>query len=204
LEQAQAIASTPSTELARLLEKFPADTQTAAKPLLARLGANLEQQRARLDALSPLLSGGDVGRGRQIFTGAKAACAACHRVSGQGGLIGPNLSTIAEVRSGRDLLESVVYPSASIVQSYHPFVVMTKDGQSLFGILIRETPEAVWLRGADLSEVKIETSRIASMIESPVSLMPQGLDVALSADELRDLMAFLQSLKRLTSSAPER
>jgi putative heme-binding domain-containing protein len=97
-----------------------------------------------------------------------------------------------------------VYPSASIVQGYHPFIVATRDGQSLFGILIRETPEAVWLRGADLTEVKIETGRIASMMESPISLMPQGLDAALSKDELRDLLAFLQSLKKLTSSAPER
>jgi putative heme-binding domain-containing protein len=204
LEKAPAITSTPATDLAHLLEKFPKDTQTTAKPLLARLGADLDRQRARLEELSPLLSGGDVGHGRQVFIGQKAACTTCHRVSGQGGLIGPNLSAIAEVRSSRDLLESVVYPSASIVQGYHPFIVTTKDGQSLFGILIRETPEAVWLRGADLAEVKVETSRIASMVESPVSLMPQGLDATLSKDELRDLLAFLQSLKKLSASAPER
>ena len=110
------------------------------------------------------------------------------------------------MRAGRDLLESVVYPSASIVQGYQTLTVAPRDGQSHFGILIRETPEAVWLRGADLdlTEVKVETARIATMFESPVSLMPQGLDAALSAEELRDLLAFLQSLKRLSAAAPER
>lgn len=204
LEKAPAITSTRADDLARLLEEYPAATQSAAKPLLALLGANLERQRARLEELSPLLNGGDVGRGKQVFFDQKATCVACHRVSGQGGVIGPNLSTIAEVRSGRDLLESVVFPSASIVQSYHPFNVGTRDGQSHFGMLIRETPEAVWLRAVDLTEVKIETAQIATMAEAPISLMPQGLDAILSADELRDLLAFLQSLKTIRSSAPER
>nr|MDQ3625005.1 HEAT repeat domain-containing protein [Verrucomicrobiota bacterium] len=204
LEKTAAVANVPADELARLLNKFPAETQAAAKPLLARLGADLEKQRAQLEALSPLLAGGDVGRGKQVFFGQKAACAACHRVSGQGGLAGPNLTAIAAVRAGRDLLESVLYPSASIVQGYQPFNVETTDGATHIGILVRQTQEAVWLRGADLTEVKIDTARIASMAESAVSLMPQGLNAALSPEELRDLLAFLQSLKRLSSAAPER
>lgn len=211
LEKTPAVANVPAEELARLLNKFPTGTQAAAKPLLARLGADLERRSANreassplLKALSPLLVGGDIGRGRQVFFGPKSACAVCHRVSGQGGLIGPNLTTIAEVRAGRDLLESVVYPSASIVQGYRAFSVETTDGAGHAGILVRETPEAVWLRGADLAEVKIERARIAAMTESAVSLMPQGLDAALSREELRDLLAFLQSLKKLSSAAAER
>jgi putative heme-binding domain-containing protein len=163
----------------------------------------LEKQKAHLEDLSAYLAGGDIGRGQQLYFG-KAACAACHRVSGQGGLIGPNLTGIAEVRTGRDLLESVIYPSASIVQGYQPFNIQTQDGQSYSGILVRQTPDAVWLRGADLAEVKVEAQRIASMTESTVSLMPQGLDTALSRDEFRDLLAFLQSLKRLSAAAVER
>jgi putative heme-binding domain-containing protein len=97
----------------------------------------------------------------------------------------------------------VVYPSASIVQGYQPFNVQTQDGQSYAGILVRQTPEAVWLRGADLAEAKIDAPRIASMTESKVSLMPQGLDAALNREEFRDLLAFLQSLKRLSASAVE-
>ena len=100
--------------------------------------------------------------------------------------------------------ESVVYPSASIVQGYQPFNVQTRDGQSYSGLLVRQTTDAVWLRGADQAEVKVDAQRIASMTESTVSLMPQGLDATLSRDEFRDLLAYLQSLKRLSSAAAER
>jgi putative heme-binding domain-containing protein len=203
LERTPATQSVTSDELVRLLRKYPTTTQAAAKPLLARLGADLEKQKAHLEELSAHLASGDIGRGQQIFFG-KAACAACHRVSGQGGLIGPNLTGIAEVRTGRDLLESVVYPSASIVQGYQPFNVQTRDGQSYSGLLVRQAADAVWLRGADQAEVKVDAQRIVSMTESTVSLMPQGLDATLSRDEFRDLLAYLQSLKRLSSSAAER
>jgi putative heme-binding domain-containing protein len=203
LDRTPATQSVTSDELMRLLRKYPATTQAAAKPLLARLGADLEKQKSHLEELSAHLAGGDIGRGQQIFFG-KAACAACHRVSGQGGLIGPNLTGIAEVRTGRDLLESVVYPSASIVQGYQPFNVQTRDGQSYSGLLVRQAPDAVWLRGADQLEVKVDAQQIVSMTESTVSLMPQGLDATLGRDEFRDLFAYLQSLKRLSSSAPER
>jgi putative heme-binding domain-containing protein len=119
----------------------------------------------------------------------------------------PDLSEGAattERPAGRDLLEAVVYPSASIVQGYQPFNVQTRDGQSYSGILVRQAHDAVWLRGADQAEVKVDAQRIVSMTESTVSLMPQGLDAILGRDEFRDLLAYLQSLKRLTSAAAER
>ena len=90
------------------------------------------------------------------------------------------------------------------MQGYQPFNVQTRDGQSYSGLLVRQAPEAVWLRGADQAEVKVDAQRIVSMTESTVSLMPQGLDATLSRDEFRDLLAYLQSLKRLTSAAAER
>ncbi len=202
LEKAPAARQLSADELARLLGKYPATTQAAARPLLGALGVDLEKQKARLEELSALLSGGDIARGKLLFF-SKAVCATCHTVSGQGGVIGPNLTTIAEVRTGRDLLESVVFPSASIVQGYEPYTIETKDGQFHNGILARQTPEAVWIRGADLAETKIEMSRIGSMAVSPISIMPQGLDAALTREEFRDLLAYLQSLKRLTSFAPD-
>jgi putative heme-binding domain-containing protein len=169
---------------------------------LKRLGTDLAQQESRLDELSALLEDGDFSRGKQLFF-EKATCAICHRVSGQGGLYGPNLSTIAEIRGGRDLLESLLYPSASIVQGYHAMILETDAGEMLAGLLTRETADAVWLRGVDQAERRIDAGAIRSLRESPVSLMPQGLDQTLSHDELRDLLAFLQGLKRSSASAPD-
>jgi len=162
----------------------------------------LEKQKTRLEGLSALLTGGDVGRGKLVFFG-KAVCATCHAVRGQGGAIGPDLTSIAEVRAGRDLLESIVLPSASIVQGFEPYTIETKDGQMHAGNITQQTPQAVWLRGPDLAETKIETARIASMAQSASSLMPQGLDAVLTREELRDLLAYVQSLKRLSANAPD-
>ncbi len=203
-EKTPAAVNLSADELGRLFGKYPASVPSAARPLLQRLGANLEQQQIRLEELNELLKGGAAGHGKQIFFGQKAACATCHRVSGQGGLVGPNLTTIGEIRTGRDLLESVVYPSASIVQGFQAFTIETTDEQVHSGILLRQTPEAVWIRGTDLAEVRIETARIKSLQESALSIMPQGLDATLERDELRDLLAFLQSLKRLSASATDR
>lgn len=195
LENAPAAMSFPADELARLVNAFPANVQTAAKPLLEKIGVDLEKQKAHLEELSSLIKDGDFSRGKAVFFGKKATCATCHRISGQGGVVGPNLSHISGVRSGKDLLESIVYPSASIVQGFRPYNVETTDEQSYTGILLRQTPEAVWVQGTDLAENKIETKRIKSMQEASVSIMPQGLGDALTKDELRDLLAYLQALK---------
>jgi len=203
LDQSSAARNLSPDELARLLAKYPQSVIEAAGPLFQELHASLAQQQARLEESSELLAGGDVGRGKQVFFGKTTNCATCHQVSGQGGLIGPNLSAIAEVRQGRDFLESVLYPSASIVQGYRPLAIETTDGRIVTGIVTREAPDVIWLRTGDLAEVRVEVTAIESMAESPVSLMPQGLETRLSRDELRDLLAYLQSLKRLTSFAVE-
>ncbi|MFT5411491.1 MAG: putative membrane-bound dehydrogenase-like protein [Verrucomicrobiales bacterium] len=202
LKRSKALTSLPGDELARLLNKFPEATRTAAHPVLAKLGTNLEAQQTRLTELSPLLGDGDFSRGKQLFF-TKAACATCHRVSGQGGVLGPNLTTIAEIRSGPDLLESVVYPSASIVQGYEPYIVETKSGEFTTGIVLSETPDTLILLGADLGEKNIPVGEIAHRRIAPISLMPQGLDLALTNEEFADLMAFLQGLKNIKSFAPD-
>jgi putative membrane-bound dehydrogenase-like protein len=195
LDNAPAAANLSADELARLTKAYSPAVQTAVKPLLKKLGVDLEKQQAHLEELSPLITGGDLSRGKAVFFGKKATCATCHRISGQGGLVGPSLGQIGKIRTGRDLLESIIYPSASIVQGFRPYTVETADDQTYSGIMLRQTPEAIWIRGTDLAEIKIDTKQIKSMQESAISIMPQGLGDALTRDELRDLLAYLQSLK---------
>jgi len=202
LERSNTLASVPADELARLLNHFPKRTRMAARPVLAKLGTDYEAQQARLAELDDLLDSGDFSRGKQLFF-TKAACATCHRVSGQGGTLGPNLSTIAEIRTGADLLESVVYPSASIVQGYESYIVEMKSGETVTGIVLSETPETLSLLGSDLGEKNLSIADIASRRVAPNSLMPQGLDRALDRQEFSDLMAFLQGLKTIKSFAPD-
>jgi len=64
------------------------------------------------------LPGGDVRRGQLIFNNPKFACISCHSVGYRGGHLGPDLTSVGTIRTERDLLESIVYPSASFVRSY--------------------------------------------------------------------------------------
>ncbi|MDB6025990.1 MAG: hypothetical protein JWM68_2213 [Verrucomicrobiales bacterium] len=195
LEKAPSAQNLGADEATRIISTYSSSVREKAKPLLAQLGADLEKKQQRLKDLEGTISGGDSTHGKEVFFGKKASCFTCHRIRGQGGIVGPNLSTIGGVRVGRDFLESIVFPSSSIVQGYHTFNVQTTDDEQYTGIIIRETPEAIWIRGTDLAEIRIETKNIKVMNESKLSIMPQGLDANLSSKELSDLIAYLQSLK---------
>jgi putative heme-binding domain-containing protein len=151
--------------------------------------------KARLLELAPALLGGDAQRGRNVFFGNKAACSTCHAIKAEGGLIGPDLSTIGAIRTGKDLLESIAFPSASFVRGYEPYVVATKDGRVYNGILKRESTEAIYLVTAERTEVRVPRSAIESFEPGKVSIMPQGLEMQLTRQELADVISFMLSLK---------
>jgi putative heme-binding domain-containing protein len=196
-----ALARSPGREsltaqaVRRALQNYPAEVQKAARPLLQRLEVDTAKQKARLLELKPVLAGGSARRGREVFFGKKAACAACHRVRAEGGQVGPDLSKIGAIRSGPDLLESIVFPSASFARGYEPYVIETRAGKTYNGIIARDTAEALYLKTAERAEIRIPRASIATLARSQVSIMPQGLDAQLSRRELGDLIAFLLSLK---------
>ena len=100
----------------------------AAKPLLKKLAIDVEAQAKRLAELENDLNGGDVGRGHLIFNG-KAVCITCHKMGYRGGKMGPDLTRIGRVRTERDLLEAIAFPSASFVRGYEPMLLKTKSGE---------------------------------------------------------------------------
>ncbi|OAI48061.1 hypothetical protein AYO44_01265 [Planctomycetaceae bacterium SCGC AG-212-F19] len=195
LDKSPGLTSLSPDVLQRTFKGYPEDVRAAVKPFLEKLELNLEQQKKRLAELAPVLLGGDARQGRAVFYGAKAACATCHMVKKEGGEIGPDLSAIGGIRTGRDLLESIVFPSASFVRGYEPYVVATKDGRLVNGILKRETADALYVVTAERTEVRIPRSAIDSLDPGKVSIMPQGLDTQLSRQELADLISWLMSLK---------
>jgi putative membrane-bound dehydrogenase-like protein len=195
LDKAPGLTALSADTLRQTLKGYPEEVRQAAQPLIAKLDVDAGKMKARLDELAPVLSGGDSKRGHTVFFGAKAACSSCHAVKTQGGQIGPDLSTIGAIRTGHDLLESIVFPSASFVRGYEPFVVATKDGKLHNGILKRDTGEAIFLVTAERTEVRIPRSAIESIDPGKVSIMPQGLDMQLTKQEMTDLIAFLLSLK---------
>jgi putative heme-binding domain-containing protein len=150
---------------------------------------------ARLAKLTEVAAGGDAQRGREVFFGRRAACSACHRVGEEGGNVGPNLSHIGEIRTRRDLLEAIVFPSASFARGYEPVQIVTRGGKIHSGVIARETGDALFLRTAERAEIRMERNDVEQLAPSSTSVMPQGMDDVLTPQELADLVAYLQSLR---------
>ena len=195
LNSSSAATNLSADELASLLQKYPESVQQAATPLLKKLGVDLAEQKAHLESLKPLLTEGRLEEGRKIFFGKKAACSGCHAVENSGGKVGPDLTKIGAIRTGTDLLEAIALPSASFARGYRSYLVVTDAGRIYTGVISRESTDTVYLRTADLSEVRIARDEIEVMKESPTSIMPKGLEQRLSQQEIRDLLAYLQNRK---------
>jgi len=193
LERNQAAAEVLSTTLlGELLAGYPEGVRAAAKPLANRIEARQAERIKRLAELEPLLSGGDVGRGRAVFYSQKAQCSACHAIGREGGTLGPDLTSIGAIRSGRDILEAIVFPNASFVPGYEPMRVETKD-DVITGNIVREDSSAVVVKLNAVLEQRIPRGDIKSITPGAVSVMAEGLTAGLTKDELLDLLAFLQA-----------
>jgi len=195
LKEAKGLASLRADVLQSLLAKYPTTVQEHGKELLVLLNADAAKQSAHIDELLKELKDGDVRRGQAIFNGQKAACFSCHTVGYLGGKVGPDLTSIGQARTERDLLESVIYPSVSFVRSYEPYIVMTKSDETYSGVLKKDAADEVVLATGPDAQVRIARADITEMRPGTVSVMPAGLEQQMSKQELADLLAFLKSTK---------
>ena len=120
-----------------------------------------------------------------------AACSSCHRMENEGGAVGPDLSQIGRLRTSQDLVEAVVFPSSTITLDFRSYTIITDEGRIHTGIIVRETSDAIYLRTAELAEIRLSRQSGEEMSESSVSIMPDGLEKTMSAQELSDLLEFL-------------
>ena len=109
--------------------------------------------------------------------------------------MGPELTSIGTVRSADDLLEAIVEPSASLVRSYEPVSVTTRDGEERLGILRRDDARGITLVTGPGSTLQIDRADITAVTPSTVSLMPAGLDEQITRQELADLIEFLKNTR---------
>ncbi|MBI2807359.1 MAG: HEAT repeat domain-containing protein [Planctomycetes bacterium] len=195
LAKSKSLVSVTPAAIEKAVRQCPDEVRKQALKLTARLQVDVAKQRARVDELMPLARGGSLEQGRDIFFGNKASCSACHAINNRGGGIGPDLGKIGAIRSSRDILEAIVFPSASFARGYEPYVVETKAGKTHTGILARESADAIYLLTTERTEIRIARDEIDAFVPSRVSIMPQGLDAQLTPRELRDLLAYLQSLR---------
>lgn len=174
----------------RVLDRVPALAKSLGMPVPKLVAPRPPATAAEVLARVP---SADPARGSRIFADARGAnCGACHRAGDMGvGGIGPELSDIGLRSSAAAVVESILQPSATIIEGYRVSTLVLDDGRSLTGLVLDDTPEAVRLIDAEGRSTSIRKDKIEEQAVQPVSLMPAGYDRTLTPEELADLVAFL-------------
>jgi putative heme-binding domain-containing protein len=139
---------------------------------------------------------GDPWRGQRIFFDEqRTACARCHSVHGWGGDVGPELTTAGAQFGRAALIEAVLYPSKTVREGYQRTELELKSGENLTGIVKAESAGELRFQESDGRIRAIPRDQVVARRNSPLSLMPDGLQSALTPDEFADLIAYLESMK---------
>jgi putative heme-binding domain-containing protein len=181
----------PSTELdpstrQRLRKHDNPTIQAVAVELFPLTPTGPEVVHDTLESLNALQ--GSAERGKLIHLG---RCAVCHRSGGEGGTAGPDLDSLTD-RSSEALLTSILLPNEVLEPAYLAYDIRLKNGDTLYGRITGESSGSLRLTGLDGTEQSVPRDSIEAVESRGVSLMPDGLNAGLSAQDLADLLAFLQ------------
>lgn len=197
LDELAAGTLAPALEL-ELSEAVAASTDSLLSKQLAEFHASLDPS----DPVTPYreaIEGGNWWRGRRLFQQHEAAqCARCHSLEvGVGSDVGPVLAGIGDRYERAELLRSLVAPSQRLAPGYGTVVLSLKDGRQLSGILVNEDAEAIYVRSGEAEPERIAKAQIEERIDAASSMPPMGN--ILTKEELRDLVAYLASLRAETT-----
>jgi putative heme-binding domain-containing protein len=179
------------------LVRWPEIRQAAAELWPAPLG----RDATPLPPVSELLTmRGDIARGGIVFQRQEAACSQCHLISDKGKDFGPALSEIGS-KLGKDAIyEAILDPSSGISFDYEAWEIETKSGDEFYGIVVNETAAEVTIKDAQAIPTKIAVKDIARRRKATSSIMPAGLQMTMSTQDLVDLVEYLASLRVKKSS----
>jgi putative heme-binding domain-containing protein len=119
----------------------------------------------------------------------------CRQLGGQGERVGPKLTGVGARFSRIYLVESILEPSRTIAPSFGTLAVTLKSGKTLNGVKVAETETTLTLADNQGQKHVLARAEIDEQNPSPISSMPEGLEVRLTEDEFVDLIAFLASQK---------
>jgi uncharacterized repeat protein (TIGR03806 family) len=159
------------------------------------------QMQDLLPSLDQLHSGRSIESGRKAFC--DTGCIECHRIEGQGGSVGPDLTQVGRRLKAREILESILLPSRVVADEYATILVETDQGAVVSGRVEREDDRVLVLRppSADQS-VTVSKTAIVARRRSDVSNMPPGIVNVLRKEQVLDLLAYLLSDQEPRISAP--
>jgi putative membrane-bound dehydrogenase-like protein len=165
-------------------------TDAKVKELATRLfgDASASSRKEVIEKYQPALAmNGDAARGRKVF---EATCSACHRRGEMGNDVGPNLATIRQW-SPEQLLLNILDPNREVAPNFINYLVETKDGRTLDGMIVEESAASLTLKRAGGVQETVLRRDIAQISGSKLSLMPEGLEAAINVEQMADLIAFL-------------
>lgn len=151
--------------------------------------------RAGFDPASAAVRVGDAARGRALFEGS-AQCAECHRVSGRGPRVAPDLSDIGAIRTLAALQRALLTPQESLLPIHRPVRIVTGDGRTLRGRRLNEDTYTVQIIDEQENLVSLKKAELRELDVEAAPKMPSYAE-RLTADELADVIAYLVSLKGL-------
>lgn len=173
----------PSTAVADLPQpNGPSNQYTATEMRRAAWGKELADYKT------------DFEKGEHAFQA--ATCILCHRVRGEGGAAGPDLTQISDKFGRGDLLFSIYSPNDAISDQYANTLFHMKDGKKISGRIKSETEAAITLMPNPFNEsytIEVEKTNVEKRELSPLSPMPPGLLNRLNPTEVRDLFAYLEA-----------
>ena len=172
--------------ISRRIAKQPATVKAKAEELYKIINVDLAKQRQRIEEILPLVAHADARRGQLVFARSKVACITCHQFGYVGGHIGPDLTRVGGIRSERDILEAIMFPSLSFVRSFEPMQVVTKNGRVYNGLVRKDAPDEIVLIASATETVHVPREEIEELRPSTVSIMPAGLDKQLTPAELAE------------------
>jgi putative membrane-bound dehydrogenase-like protein len=174
-----------ATRRQQLLEHPSPSIRSRAATLLA--AGNGDRQKVIEGLAAVLEKTGDPTRGRQVYA---RRCAACHRLEGQGFAVGADLAAVGN-KSPQALLIAILDPNRAIEDRYVNYLAVTDDGRQFSGVLAAETGESLTLRGQEGKEQVLLRKNLETLRRTGKSLMPEGLERDLTADDLADVIAYV-------------
>ena len=144
---------------------------------------------------------GDPAKGAALFRKETIGCFKCHQVNGEGTDFGPALSEIG-TKLGKDALyESILDPSAGISFGYEAWQLNLKNGEEAYGLISSETADEISLKTLGGIVTRYKKSDVLSRAKQKLSIMPAGLQQAMSTQDLIDLVEYLSTLRKTTTPA---
>lgn len=181
------------TSLAGILAKQPETVDP-----YANLKARPFVKKWTLDNLLPMtdeeLTNRDLANGKKMF--ALGTCYKCHRISGQGGSVGPDLTPAGHRFNTKDLVETIIVPDKEISDQYEATIFLMEDGRTITGRVANLSGDQYSIQENMIDPgnfTQIKANEIEDMRPSRVSMMPGGLLDTLTRDEILDLVAYLKS-----------